>query len=62
MILCNSPLRFITCDLEIAENLFSKTLHTSIVEVQPTVKARTKGESVELMKVGKAFSFDFQTK
>ena len=59
MILCNSPLRFITCDLEIEENLFSKTLHTSIAKVQPIVRARTKGDSVELMKVGKVFSFDF---
>ncbi|XP_030964636.1 flocculation protein FLO11-like [Quercus lobata] len=41
---------FIKCDLEIEEKLFSKTLHTSIAEVQPILRARTEGDSVELMK------------
>ena len=50
------------CDLEIEENLFSKTFQTSIAEVQPTVKARIDGVKVELMKVNDAFSLDFQIK
>ena len=60
--LCNSPLRFMMCDLEIEENLFSNTFQTSIVEVQPTVTAMIEGDRVELMKVSNAFSFDFQIK
>ena len=44
------------------ENLCSNTLHTSKVEEEPTVKARTKGVNVELMKVSNAFSLDFQVR
>lgn len=48
-------------DLERDDNLFSKTFHTSIAEVQPTVRTKIEGDKVELMKVSKAFSLDLQT-
>ena len=44
------------------ENLFSRTFQTSNADEHPTVSARIEGVRVELMKVSKAFSFDFQTK
>ena len=50
------------CDLEIEENLFSRTFQTSKAEVQPTVRSRIDGVKVELMKVNDAFSLDFQIK
>ena len=62
LILWSSPLRFITCDLEMEENLFSRTFQTFNAEEHPTVSARIEGVSVELKKVSKAFSFDFQIK
>ena len=49
-------------DLDIEKNLFSSTFHTSIAEAHPIVSAGTDGDKVELIKVSKAFSFDFQIK
>ena len=51
-----------TCDLEMEENLFSKTFQTSNADEHPIVSAKMEGDKVELMKVSKAFSFEFQTK
>jgi len=42
------------------KNLFSNTFHTSKPKEQPIVKARIEGVNMELMKVSKAFSLDFQ--
>lgn len=42
----SSPLKFMTCDLEIDENLFSRTFQTSMAVVQPTIKAKMEGEKV----------------
>lgn len=41
----------ITLDLEMDWERFSKTISTSMAEVQPAVSARTDGERVKLMKV-----------
>ena len=58
--LWSSSLRFITCDLEMEENRFSRTFHMLMAEVHPTVSASTDDKSVELINVNKAFSLDFQ--
>ena len=50
------------CDLEIEESLFSSTFQISIAVAHPIVSARTDGDKVELIRVSKAFSFDFQTR
>ena len=44
------------------ENLFSKTFHTFKADEHPIVIARIVGVRIELVKVSKAFSFDFQIK
>ena len=49
------------CDLEMEDNLFSKTFQTSKDDEHPIVSARMEGVKVELMNVNKAFSFDFHT-
>ena len=43
------------CDLEMEENLFSKTFQTSNADEHPTLSARIERDKVELMKVNKAF-------
>ena len=44
------------------ENLFSRTFQTFNAKEHPTMSARIEGVKVELNKVSKAFSFDFQIK
>ena len=44
------------------DNLFSRTFQTSNAKEHPTVSVRIEGVKVELKKVSKAFSFDFQIK
>ena len=51
-----------TCDLEMKENLLSKTFQTSKANENPIVSARMEGVKVELMNINKAFSFDFHIK
>ena len=59
LMLSSSPLRFITCDLKIDENLFSGTFHTSIAVVQPKVKVKMESES-RTHKSGLSFLFRSQ--